>query len=102
MKKRPYRIEYSPPSREHLEALDARQRATVLDKVDAQLVHQPTAVTRNRKPLQLNPLARFELRIGDLRVYYEVDEVRRVVEVWAVGIKDRNRVLIGGEEVELS
>jgi hypothetical protein len=31
-----------------------------------------------------------------------VDAKRRVVEIRAVGIKDRNRVLIGGEEVDLS
>ena len=90
-KKPPYVIEYSPPSREHLAALRAGQRATVLDEVDVQLLHQPTVVTRNRKPLQPNPLARFELRIAELRVYYEVDEERRVVEIRAVGIKDRDR-----------
>lgn len=44
----------------------------------------------------------FELRIGELRVYYEVNEGRRVVEIRAVGIKDRNRVFIGGEEINLS
>jgi mRNA-degrading endonuclease RelE of RelBE toxin-antitoxin system len=102
VKKRPYQIEYSPPSKEHLGALDARQRAAVLDKVDVQLIHEPTTVSRNRKPLQPNPLARFELRIGDLRVYYEVDETKRVVEIRAVGTKNRNRVFIGGEGVDLS
>ena len=101
-KKPPYVIEYSPPSREHLAALSAGQRASVLDEVDVQLLHQPTVVTRNRKPLQPNPLARFELRIAELRVYYEVDEERRVVEIRAVGIKDRDRVFIGGEEIDLS
>jgi mRNA-degrading endonuclease RelE of RelBE toxin-antitoxin system len=101
-KKSPYGIEYSPLSREHLAALSARQRAMVLDEVDVQLPHQPTVVTRNRKPLQLNPLARFELRIAELRVYYEVDEERRLVEIRAVGIKDRDRVFIGGEEIDLS
>jgi hypothetical protein len=74
----------------------------VLDEVDVQLLHQPTVVTRNRKPLQLNPLARFELRIAELRVYDEVDEERRLVEIRAVGIKDRDRVFIGGEEIDLS
>jgi len=73
-----------------------------LNEVDVQLAHQPTLPTRNRKPLQPNPLSHFELRIGELRVYYEVDEARRVVEVRAVGIKDRNRVTIGGEEIDLS
>ena len=102
MKKAPYRIEYSPPSRDHLAALDARQRTIVLDQVDVQLEREPTVATRTRKALQPNPLARFELRIGELRVYYEVDEETRVVEIRAIGIKDRDRVLIGGEEIELS
>lgn len=104
MKKKqlPYQIEYSPPSREHLAKLEARKRAIVLDQVDLQLAHEPTVVTRNRKPLQPNPLSRFELRIGDLRVYYEVDEERRVVEIRAVAVKRGNRVFIGGEEIKLS
>ena len=97
----PYRIEYSPPSREHLAALTARECRSVLDKVDEQLVHQPAVVTRNRKQLQPNFLARFELRIDHLRVYYEVDEQDAVVEIRAVGIKDRHRVFIGGEEIKL-
>jgi len=62
----------------------------------------PTVVTKNRKALRPNPLARFELRIGALRVYYEVDEARRVVEIRAVGIKDRDQVIIGGGEIDLS
>jgi hypothetical protein len=58
--------------------------------------------TRNRKILRANQLAPWELRIGELRVYHEVKEApdARAVVVKAVGIKDRNRVLIAGEEVE--
>lgn len=100
--KPPYAIEYSPPSRGHLAALRAGERVRIFDEVDVQLLHQPTVVTRNRKPLQPNPLARFELRIGALRVYYEVDEERRIVEIRAVGVKTRDRVTIGGEEIDLS
>lgn len=73
-----------------------------MDAVDTRLGHEPTGVSRNRKPLQPNPLARFELRIGDLRVYYEVDEKKRIVEVRAIGVKDRNRIFIGKEEIDLS
>jgi hypothetical protein len=68
-RKQPYRIEYSPLSKEHLARLGAAQRALVLDGVDVQLAYQPTTVTRNRR---------------------------------AVGIKDRDRVFIGGEEIKLS
>lgn len=85
-----------------MEGLTARQRTTVLDVVARNLTHEPTVPTRQRKVLRANAVAPWELRIGDLRVYYEVkDDPERVVVVKAVGVKERNRVLIGGEEVEL-
>ena len=49
-----------------------------------------------------NPVAPWELRIGDLRVYYEIkNEPYPVVTVLAVGVKERNEVRIGGERVKL-
>ncbi len=97
-----YYIEYSPAAEEHLRALTAREQATVLDTVDRQLVHEPTVETRNRKPMRPNPVAPWELRIGDLRVYYEAaEEPEPVVVVLAVGRKERNEVRIGGEVIEL-
>jgi mRNA-degrading endonuclease RelE of RelBE toxin-antitoxin system len=93
-----YRIAYSPESEDHLRALATRDRVIVLDAVDEQLAHQPTVETRNRKPLRPNPLAPWELRIGDLRVYYDVeDDPEPVVHIRAVGIKDHNQLRIGGE-----
>lgn len=98
----PFRIEYDPATEAHFSVLTAREVATVLDSVPRQLEHQPMEVTRNRKPLRPNPLAPWELRIGDLRVYYDVQtEPEPVVTVRAVGVKDRNRVRIGGREFRL-
>ena len=49
-----------------------------------------------------NPLAPWELRVGDLRVYYDVEHrPRPTVYVRAVGVKQRNRVCIGKEVIEL-
>lgn len=97
-----YRIEYSPGTERHLRVLSARQRAIVFDTVEQQLLHEPNVETRNRKPMRPNPLAPWELRIGDLRVYYDIkEEPEQVVTILAVGVKDRNRVYIGGEEIEL-
>ena len=59
-----YRIEYSPATHEQLPALTARQRSLVVDSVDNQL--------KNRKPMRPNPLAPWELRVEELRVYYDV------------------------------
>ena len=87
---------------EHLRALTARQQRIVLDTVDRQLLNQPTVETRNRKPMRPNPIAPWELRIGDLREYYEVsDEYAATVTVLAIGIKERSRVKIGGEVIKL-
>jgi len=66
----PYHIEYAPDAEDHLRVLTARQQAIVLDTVDEQLAYEPTVETRNRKPMRPNPLAPWELRIGNLRVYY--------------------------------
>ena len=97
-----YRIEYSPEAEEHLRLLTARQQATVLDTVETQLGDQPKAETRNRKPMRPNPLAPWELRIGDLRVYYDVAEKPQpLVSIRAIGVKERNRVRIGREVIEL-
>jgi mRNA-degrading endonuclease RelE of RelBE toxin-antitoxin system len=95
-------IEYSPDTVRHLRALTARQRTIVFDTVDEQLSHEPAVETRNRKPMRPNPVAPWELRIGDLRVYYEVEESPRpLVLIRAIGVKERNRVLIGNEEFQL-
>lgn len=97
-----YRIEYDPRTEEHLRILSARDQATVLDMVPRQLADEPTVETRNRKRLRPNPLAGFRLRIGRLRVYYDVEEEPEpVVTIRAIGIKRRNHVLIGKEEIEL-
>jgi len=86
----------------HLRSFAARQQAIIMDGVDEQLMYQPTVETRNRKPMRPNPLAPWELRIGDLRVYYDVEEEPEpVVYINAVGTKERNQVRIAGEVYNL-
>lgn len=48
-----------------------------------------------------NPIAPWELRIGNLRVYYDLDELEPIVLIRAVGIKERDRVRIGREVIKL-
>ena len=97
-----YIIEYSPEAEDHLRWLTAPQQRTVLDAVERQLLNQPSVETRNRKPMRPNPVAPWELRIGNLRVYYEVsEESEPTVTILAVGIKEREQVLIGGERIKL-
>jgi mRNA-degrading endonuclease RelE of RelBE toxin-antitoxin system len=49
-----------------------------------------------------NPLAQYRLRVGGrLRVYYDVQEAKQLVVIKAIGFKDRDKVVIGGEEIKL-
>ena len=76
-------------------------RNIILDAIKAQLPFEPLRETRNRKMLRPNPLADWELRIRQHRVFYEVDEQVARVRIVAVGYKEHNKLFIGGEEFEL-
>ena len=97
-----YLIEYSRDAVENLRSFNAREQRIVLDAVDRGLAHEPASETRNRKPMRPNPLAPWELRVGNLRVYYDVrEEPEGTVIILAIGRKRRNRVQIGKEVWEL-
>lgn len=97
-----YAIEFAQSVREQLRDLTTRQCTTIFDAIEKQLVYEPLTETRNRKPLRPNPIAPWELRIGNLRVFYEVaaDEPD-IVRILAVGQKKGNKLLVAGKEVEL-
>ena len=93
----PYRIEYTRAALEHLRSLTARQRATVIDEVNQQLCYEPTVETQNRKLLRPDPLASWELRIGDVRVYYDVEEdPEQQVIIAAIGISAETGSTLAG------
>jgi hypothetical protein len=91
---------------EHLDLIEPKHHTLLRATVNEQLSFTPAEETRNRKPLeQPGPFdGRWELRCGpknQFRVFYDVDLESRTVEVLAIGTKDRNRLIVGGEEYEL-
>ena len=97
-----FRIEYAPATVAHLKVLTASQQSIVLDGVARHLTVNPTVETRNRKPMRPNPLAPWELRLGNLRVYFDiVSEPEPGVVVLAVGVKERTAVRIGKAVINL-
>jgi len=46
-------------------------------------------------------LAPWELRVGDFRVFYDVNASEEQVVVLAIGQKTHNTLRIGGEEIDL-
>ena len=97
-----YRIEFAKSVEGHFRALTARERSTVLGAIERQRLHEPLKETRHRKPLRPNPVAPWELRVGQFRVFYEVAGMESgVVRILAVGRKDRKVLMIGGKEIRL-
>ena len=100
-----YEVRFADDVKEHLRALTVPERSAALDAIERQLLYEPLVETRNRKPLRPNPIAPWELRIGKLRVFYEVVPAGArepsLVRILAVGKKDRNILRVAGREMTL-
>src|SRR6266849_361150 len=104
-RRRGFDLVFSPQTIGHLDVIERKDHRFIRKAVGERLRYLPDEVTRNRKPLQ-QPApfgATWELRFGPqnrFRVFSEVDPDEGVVRVLAIGVKEGNRLLIGGEEFE--
>ena len=104
-KRRQFTLSFAPEAIEHLDRIESKHHGLVRRSIKDQLTHTPDKETRNRIPLdQPAPFeASWELRCGPenrFRVFYEIDFEEGAVRVLAIGVKDRSRLLIGGEEYD--
>ena len=103
-KKQPFTLVYADEVKLHLRAVEPKYHAAIRSEIEFQLLYEPDVETRNRKPLK-RPVsfgADWELRLGPKNrfgVFYQVDTQGRSVRVLAFGVKERNRLIIGGEEI---
>jgi mRNA-degrading endonuclease RelE of RelBE toxin-antitoxin system len=96
---------FSPDARRQLLQLRAFDQRRIVAAIREQLVQgDPKRETRNKFALDPPPnCADYELRIGDLRVLYRVEEQQgsmRVI-VAVIGRKERNKLIVEGEVFEL-
>jgi mRNA-degrading endonuclease RelE of RelBE toxin-antitoxin system len=101
-----YTLAFASQVTAHLRAIEAKHHSLIREKIAEQLRFEPSNETTNRKPLrQPAPFeATWEIRFGPdnrFRVLYDIDQEARVVQVLAIGEKQRDRLLIGGEEMQL-
>jgi mRNA-degrading endonuclease RelE of RelBE toxin-antitoxin system len=96
-----FQIRFEDEAVAHLDKFKARDRSTILDEIEKHLVNQPHVRTRHRKQLRPSPFAKWQLSIGEFRVFYDVDEIQNKVVVLAIGIKAGNRLFAGGKEYKL-
>ena len=93
-----------PQVKDHLREVDRKYHSLIRDTIDERLQWEPNVQTKNRKSLR-EPLleADWELRLGPgirFRVLYDIDEDNHQVIILAVGIKEGERLTVGGEEVQ--
>ena len=75
-----YRVTLSPEARAHFHGLSAYDRAKVRAANDGHLLHAPTAESKSRiKRLRDLRKPRYRLRVGDVRVFYDVERDEVIV-----------------------
>jgi mRNA-degrading endonuclease RelE of RelBE toxin-antitoxin system len=83
-----YEIVIAPEAVDDLKRLRAHVRAELHDAIERHLHHEPTRTSKSRiKRLRGVSQPQFRLRVGDVRVFYDVSE--GIVAVLAVVPKDQ-------------
>jgi hypothetical protein len=106
-KRQPFSLVFAPAVTEHLNAIEAKWDSLIRTKIAEQLTHEPNVETRNRKPFRRQPApfgADWEIRFGPdnrFRVLYKILDGAGEVHVLAIGVKQGNRLLVGGEEMDV-
>jgi mRNA-degrading endonuclease RelE of RelBE toxin-antitoxin system len=100
-----FTLVYTPEVKQHLRAIEPKYFSLIHKVIEEKLHFEPDLVTRNRKPLRAPTFldAEWELRFGPanrFRVFYQIDAENSEVWILAVGVKIRNRLYIGGEEIK--
>src|SRR3990172_2981386 len=85
-----YELDFTSSARQDLKALRKFDQQLVLDGIDEQLRFEPIVETPNRKRLEPNDIAEWELRLGKYRVFYDVEEQVKIVAIKAIGYKVGN------------
>ena len=105
-RREPFDLIYAGAVREHLCPIERKYYALIRETIEEQLVFEPDVETRNRKPLQRSMTFEeaWEICFGPdhrFRVFYEIDHKAHAVYTLAVGVKQKDHLLIGGEEIVL-
>src|SRR5437764_13841470 len=96
-----YRIRIQPDALDDFRRLRKYDQQQIAGAIDAQLPYEPGRATQNRKRLQPNSLAEWELRVGRFRVFYDLDQSAGEVSIVAIGSKQGNRLFIRGREYNI-
>jgi mRNA-degrading endonuclease RelE of RelBE toxin-antitoxin system len=91
-----FKIAITEDAERQFRSLPVRDQRILEAAILSRLEYQPSIPTKAIKRLRPNPLAEFELRVGDLRVLYNVEQDEIVVLI--VGRKVGNKLIVEGKE----
>jgi mRNA-degrading endonuclease RelE of RelBE toxin-antitoxin system len=91
-----FRITVTEEADRQFQWLSAREQSVLEAAISSRLQYQPTTLSKSVKRLRPNPLAEYELRVGSLRVLYNVEGDEVVLLI--VGRKVGNKLIVEGVE----
>jgi mRNA-degrading endonuclease RelE of RelBE toxin-antitoxin system len=84
-----YEIVFGPEAADSYKALTARLRAEVRDSIELHLRHEPMKTSKSRiKRLKGISRPQYRLRVGEIRIYYDVSEA--TVEILGIVQKSKS------------
>lgn len=94
-----FEVLFSESVKQDLKKIKVRDRVIILNAIEKQLRHAPEVKTRNRKKLEclvppfeaIPPV--WELRVGEFRIFYDVDREQKVVFVRAIRRKPPHKTI---------
>ncbi len=92
-----YRIEFARDVVKDLKRLNPYHRNQILEEIENNLLHEPLSLSKNRKLLvnlippwdAVSPI--WELRVGEYRIFYDVDSTNKIVYIRAVRKKPHGK-----------
>jgi len=92
----PFSVILAPEAAKSLRRFQAHIRTEVKDALEIHLRHAPTKVSKSRiKRLRGMSQPQFRLRVGDIRVFYDVTET--TVEILAIVAKEEAQAWLDEE-----
>jgi mRNA-degrading endonuclease RelE of RelBE toxin-antitoxin system len=95
-----FQISFTPGADADLAHFRVVDQRVIVAAIQEFLTIDPGSASKRRKKLTDNPIAPWELRVGDHRVFYEI-AAESSVTVLAIGVKEHNDLFIRGRKVEL-
>ena len=95
-----FEVVFSPNAELDLAYHRTFEQRIIVDAIKDHLAVDANVESKRRKKMIENRLAPWELRAGDFRVFYEIED-DAIVKIISIGQKQHNILFIRGEKAEL-